>query len=104
MLAMAIITIGEMLVAPVGQAIAARLAPEEMRGRYMAFFGFAWSIPGAFGMYFSGLILDNYDPRWIWYASAIVGLIAAIAYWGMNSLEQDKEPSPLVSEASVEAV
>jgi len=37
--AMAIITIGEMLTAPTSQALVARFAPDDMRGRYMAIFG-----------------------------------------------------------------
>jgi predicted MFS family arabinose efflux permease len=44
MLAMVIITIGEMIVAPVGQALVAKFAPEQMRGRYMAVFGYSWGI------------------------------------------------------------
>ena len=95
LLAMAILTIGEMLVAPVGQAIVARLAPEHMRGRYMAFFDFAWMISGAMGMYLAGLIMDSFDPRWIWYATALVGIAAAVAFVGMHALERDEpEPAP----------
>jgi MFS family permease len=39
--AMVIITIAEMLATPVSQAIVAKLSPEDMRGRYMAVFGFS---------------------------------------------------------------
>ncbi len=53
MAAMVVITIGEMLVAPNSQALAAKFAPEAMRGRYMAI------------------------PRWLWYAAGLVGLVAA---------------------------
>jgi MFS family permease len=77
LMAMAIITIGEMIVAPVSQAIAAQMAPEEMRGRYMAVFGFTWVIPGMIGPLLSGLVLDNLDPRWLWYLVALVGFLAA---------------------------
>jgi hypothetical protein len=74
------ITIGEMLVAPVGQALVANFAPEDMRGRYMAMFGFTWTIPFALGPLVAGLIMDNYNPNWIWYASGIVSMIAIVAY------------------------
>jgi len=87
LLAMAIITVGEMLTAPVGNAIAASLAPEAMRGRYLAIYGFAWMIPGAIGMYLSGLIMDYADPNWIWYAAAIVGVIATGMYYGLHLYE-----------------
>jgi MFS family permease len=91
MLAMGILTFGEMLFAPVSQAIVAKLSPEHMRGRYMAFYGFAWMVPGALAMYLSGLIMDNYDPRWIWYASAIVGIVAALAFMVMHFQEQEED-------------
>ncbi len=90
LIAVAILTIGEMLVAPVGQALAAKLSPEHMRGRYMAVFGFAWMVPGAIGMYLAGLIMDYYEPRWIWYATAVVGTIAALAYFGMYLYKRDE--------------
>ena len=43
--AIVIITIGEMIVVPTSQSLAANFAPEDMRGRYMAVFGLSWAIP-----------------------------------------------------------
>jgi MFS family permease len=80
MVAMVIITIGEMLVAPVSQAIVARFAPEEMRGRYMAVFGFSFGIPFAIGPLFAGLILDNLDPRILWWSAGVIGLLAVAIF------------------------
>jgi len=80
LVAMVIITVGEMFVSPVGQAIVARLAPEDMRGRYMAVFGFSWVIPTAVGPLLAGLVMDNADPRWVWYGAGIMGLIAVGAF------------------------
>jgi MFS family permease len=77
---MVIITIGEMLVSPVGQALVARFAPEAMRGRYMAVFGFSWVLPSAVGPLLAGLVMDNADPRWVWYAAGLIGLAAAGAF------------------------
>lgn len=81
LLAMAVITIGEMLVSPVSQAIVARLAPEDMRGRYMATYGFSWVIPSAVGPLLAGLTMDYIDPKWVWYAAGLLGLIAAGAFY-----------------------
>jgi MFS family permease len=81
LVAMAIITIGEMFVSPVGQAIVSHLAPEDMRGRYMAVFGFSWVIPIAIGPFMAGLVIDNYDPNWVWYGAGIIALVAAAAYF-----------------------
>lgn len=80
LVAMVVITAGEMLVAPTSQALAARMAPEDMRGRYMAVFGFTWVIPMIFGVLLAGLIMDNGDPRWVWYGAGLVGLVAAAAF------------------------
>ena len=82
---MAIITIGEMIIAPTGQALAARLAPETMRGRYMAMFAFSWSFPFAIGPVFAGLIIDHVDFYWVWYASGIVGIMCVLGYLALNA-------------------
>jgi MFS family permease len=79
--AMAIITLGEMLVSPTSQAIVASMAPGAMRGRYMAVYGYAWLLPWAVGPFMAGLIMDNADPRWVWYGAGIVGLVAAAGYY-----------------------
>lgn len=78
--AMVILTIGEMLVAPVMQALVARMAPEEMRGRYMAAFGFAWVVPSALAPLMAGVVMDRFDPRWVWYAAAILGTASAAMF------------------------
>ena len=84
--AMAIITIGEMFISPIGQSMVARFAPEDMRGRYMAFFGFSWTIPSLFGPLLAGLVMDNCAPNLVWYLAGIIGLVAAFGYWQLNSV------------------
>ncbi|MBN1148351.1 MAG: MFS transporter [Anaerolineales bacterium] len=86
MLAMVIITIGEMLIAPVSQALTAQLAPEDMRGRYMAIFGFSWGIPFAVGPYLAGLVMDNLDPAWLWYIVGMIGALATLGFLGLHRL------------------
>lgn len=78
--AIVIITIGEMIIAPTGQAFTARLAPEDMRGRYMAMFAFSWAFPFAIGPLAAGLITDNINFYWVWYAAGLAGLVCAIGY------------------------
>lgn len=81
LLAMAIITVGEMMVSPVSQAIIARLAPEEMRGRYMAVYGFSWVLPIAIGPFLAGLVMDNANSNWVWYGAGLIGLVAAGVFY-----------------------
>ncbi len=78
--AMLIITIGEMIIAPIAQAVVALLAPEAMRGRYMAVFGFSWAIPAAFGPLLAGMIMDYLDPDWVWYAAFVTAGLAGLIY------------------------
>lgn len=72
---MAALTVGEMLNAPTSQALASQLSPEDMRGRYMAFFSYAWMGSSIFGPPLAGLILDNADQRLLW---IVLGLLATI--------------------------
>ncbi|MBU0492040.1 MAG: MFS transporter [Chloroflexi bacterium] len=101
--AMLVITVGEMVVMPVSQAVAARFAPEDMRGRYMAFFTVSWAIPSAVGPWAAGLILDNYDPNWVWYAGGIILAIAATGFYLLYlqtrprfiPVAEEKQPVPV---------
>jgi MFS family permease len=80
LLAMVIITIGEMLVAPVSKAVVAGFAPEHMRGRYMAISGFSFGIPFAVGPLLAGLVLDTMQPDWLWYLSGLVGMLSVAGF------------------------
>lgn len=77
---MAVITIGEMIHIPVAQALSAHFAPEDMRGRYMAVFGFGWAIPNTVAPLLAGLVMDNYDPYWVWYIAGILAVFAAFSF------------------------
>jgi MFS family permease len=78
--AMVIITVGEMIVAPVSQALVASFAPEDMRGRYMAVSGFSWGIPFAVGPYLAGLIMDGPNPHLLWIAAGFIGLLSTTGF------------------------
>lgn len=100
MLAMAIITIGEMVIIPVAQAYVGEASPEDMRGRYSGVMGFSWMIPWMVGPLLAGLIMDNGDPNWVWYGSAILGTIAAAGFlWLRKSHDKDWVAPPEVSTA-----
>jgi MFS family permease len=80
LLAMVIITIGEMIIAPVAQALVARMAPEDMRGRYMAIYGYTYTVASMTGPFIAGLVMDHFDPRILWYFAGIVGILAALIF------------------------
>ncbi len=76
-LAIVIITTGELIYAPTEQAQAALLAPQDMRGRYMAVFGFTGTASSMIGPLLAGIAMDNTDPRWVWYGSGLACLAGA---------------------------
>lgn len=83
-LAIIIVTVGEMLVVPTSQTLVANFAPEEMRGRYMGVFGMTWSIPGIIAPGLAGLILDNYNPNLLWYIGGVLCAISALSYFALQ--------------------
>jgi MFS family permease len=89
-LAIIILTIGEMIQMPTAQALTAKLAPEAMRGRYMAAFGLAWMVPVATAPLAAGLIMDHYNPDWVWYACGILGTIAAFGYLSLRRIAGER--------------
>lgn len=82
--AMLIITVGEMVALPISQTMIAKFAPEQMRGRYMAFASLAWLLPATFGPGAAGVVLDNYDPKLLWFFCGISCLIAIGMYLSLN--------------------
>jgi MFS family permease len=80
MTAVVIITIGEMIVMPISQALAANFAPEDMRGRYMAVFSLAWAIPAMVGPWLAGLVLDNTNPNLLWYLGGVLCLLSVTGF------------------------
>jgi MFS family permease len=100
MIAMAIITIGEMVIIPVAQAYVGEAAPEDMRGRYSGVMGFSWMIPWMIGPLLAGLIMDNGNPNWVWYGSAILGLVSTLGFlWLRKTHEKPSLPLPEVAKA-----
>jgi len=102
--AMVIITIGEMLVVPTGQAIAVRLAPEHMRGRYMAVFGFGYAIASGSGTWLAGQINAHLGFEWVWYLAGVVATAAALGYLAMHYLiELPKREAVFEGDTAAEA-
>jgi MFS family permease len=94
--AMAVITIGEMIVSPFGQALVASFAPDDMRGRYMAVSGLSWGLSFAIGPYLAGVVLDGADPTLLWVACGVIGLFAAIGFVVLDRVHHS--PVPVSSE------
>ncbi|MGE5249475.1 MAG: MDR family MFS transporter [Bacteroidota bacterium] len=78
--AMAVLTIGEMVAIPISNAVVASFAAEEMRGRYSFIYGLSWGIAFGVGPYLAGLILDHYNPDLLWIACGLVGILDGLIF------------------------
>lgn len=87
-LAMLIITVGEMIVIPVAQALVALFSPEHMRGRYMAVFSVSWGLPAAVGPWAAGLVLDNLNPSLVWYLGGAFSTVAVAGFMLLHFVER----------------
>ena len=54
-LSMVVLTCGELLLVPTGTALAANLAPPDIRGRYMGLYGITWGVAFGIGPVIAGL-------------------------------------------------
>lgn len=82
--AVVIVTIGEMIVIPTSQALAASFARIDMRGRYMAAYGLCVSVPAALGPAAAGIVIDNYNPDLLWYLGALLCAISAGSFYALH--------------------
>lgn len=91
LIAVIIITIGEMIIFPTNRVIATGFAPEDMRGRYMAIYDLGWTLPATFGPAAAGLILDHYNPHLLWYIGGALCALSAFWYYLLH-LKLGAEP------------
>jgi MFS family permease len=81
---MALITGGEMLFIPTSQALTALLAPEDMRARYVAMERITWIVAQALGPLAAGMVMDRFDPRWVWYGCAILCAVSMAGFYVLH--------------------
>jgi len=77
---MVLVTFGEMISVPIANAVAADLAPPDLRGRYMAFFGLTWTTGYAIGPVLGGLVVDHLSVRLLWPLMGVLGAVATAGF------------------------
>ena len=87
LLAMIIMTFGELITAPTATAYVANLAPADQRGRYLGFFGLAWYVALSIGPMGAGFLSDSISIHAPWFAGAIVGVISVLSFLSLRRLE-----------------
>jgi MFS family permease len=79
-LAMVILTIGELIWAPTSISFVARIAPIDMRGRYMGVYGMVGGIAWSIGPISSGFVYDNVSPVALWYLTLGLATVGTVAF------------------------
>ena len=73
----------------------------------MAAFGLSWGTATALGPMAAGVILDNYNPNWLWYAAGITFLVTVAGFLGLNRLmphHKEQQPAGQVALAEIHPV
>ena len=85
-LAMVILTVGEIIFSPVALSVVGGLSPEKHRGRYMGFYELSHTLGFTAGPLLGGLLLDSFPTgSWpIWGPIALIALLAGIGFYWMG--------------------
>ncbi len=84
-LSVGVLTVGEMIIAPVASALVADLSPNHMRARYMAVFGLTWTVGFGLGPTWGGIVMQRWGSAWVWNIALLMGCLAALAYLPLRS-------------------
>jgi MFS family permease len=82
LLAITVVTTGEMFISPPSLTLTSRLAPPGRMGRYMGVFGFFLTAGWSFGPVYGGTILDGFAdrPSLAWIVIASLAVLAGAGY------------------------
>lgn len=94
LLAMVVMTIGELITAPTATVYVANLAPDNLRASYLALYSLTWNVAMAIGPLGAGIVSDAYGPRMPWFAGAGVGLLAILVFLALNRRTARPKPEP----------
>lgn len=89
--AMAVITLGEIVVAPTTLAVVGQLSPENSRGRYMGFYGLAETLGISTGPLLGGILLDGFSQGMaVWGTIGSVALVTTLGFhfWRLKAVTQ----------------
>jgi MFS family permease len=92
-------TVGEMILVPTTTTFTSRLAPEEMRARYMSLYTLTWGIGTGIGPLLGGVMGDSFGPRSMWFSAGVVGFAGFLLFVLINKIRRQNEPRPTVQSA-----
>ncbi|MBI5624477.1 MAG: MFS transporter [Elusimicrobia bacterium] len=83
-----VLTLGEVLVQPGQHTLAANIAPEHHKGRYLGVHGILQAIGSGLGVLLGGLGNEHLAPYWAPLPWCLVGCVAFAAGWSFKSLRK----------------
>ncbi len=85
-LGMVIMTTGELMISPTATAMAANLAPPDMRARYMGIYGLSYRVGSGVGPVIGGFLSDNIAPPATWFGGAFFALLSGGGFLWLSRL------------------
>lgn len=93
LLSMAVMTMGELLLAPTATAFMASHAPMAMRGRYMSIFGLGYTLAAGIGPVIGGIAADSVGQVSIWLVGGAMGGAGAALFWYLKRYLKTRKTS-----------
>ncbi len=81
--AMMVLTIGEMVINPTVTSYVSNLAPDHMRTRYMGMLEMVYRVAMGTSPLVAGLINDLLAPWLIWVYGSLIALVGAVGFFGL---------------------
>ncbi len=88
-------TLGEIVGATFVAPVVADLAPDDMRGRYQGWFGFAFAGAFAVGPSLGVTVFDRFGGAPVWAGCFVIGLVVAVSWLAMrDAVDARRQPGP----------
>lgn len=78
--AIVVLTLGEIVMAPINPSVVAGLAPAHLRGAYQGAFGLAISLAACLAPILGSTVLEHLGSRTLWLGCFLLGLVAAAGH------------------------
>ncbi len=87
------VSVGVMLFIPISTTVVSRLAPPELRGRYMGSWTLVWLSGYALGPLFGGMAVDTLGPKGAYVLVALTGVGGAALFPFLRARRRPAEPA-----------
>jgi MFS family permease len=95
--AIVILTLGEIVMAPLNPAVVADLAPAHLRGAYQGAFGLAISLAACLAPIFGSAVLEHLGATTLWAGCFVLGVVATAGHLLWGRPDASPRPAPVVA-------